>query len=60
MEQKNLGSHLKEESKETKAFHYLKRGELISIENPLEKGAQLDIVLGTTIQIKAALGKAVD
>lgn len=57
---KNLGSHLKEESKETKAFHYLKRGELISIENPLEKGAQLDIVLGTTIQIKAALGKAVD
>lgn len=54
---KNLGSHLKEHPVESKAFEYLKRGELISIHDALEKGQFFDIVVGTRIKIEAALNK---
>lgn len=54
---KNLGSHLKEYPPESRAFEYLKRGELISVEDALEKGNQFDIVMGTRIKVQAALGK---
>ena len=57
---RSLGSHVKEHTKDSKAFEYLKRGELITIEEPLERGPQFDIVLGTRIKIKAALGKPID
>lgn len=56
---KDLGSHLQESTPENKAFDYLKRGELISIENPLVKGDHYDIVLGTRIKIEAALNKPI-
>lgn len=52
-----LGSHLKEHPNESKAFEYLKRGELISIENALEKQSAFDIVKGTKIGMEAACGK---
>lgn len=54
---KDLGTHLKEHSQENRAFDYLKRGELISIEDPLVKQQHFDIILGSRIKIEAALGK---
>ncbi len=54
---KNLGSHLKEHPLEARAFDYLRRGELISIENALEKQNSLDIVKGTKINVEAPCGK---
>jgi SAM-dependent methyltransferase len=54
---KDLGTHLSEGSKEAKAFEYLKRGELISIENPLVKGDHYDIIAGTEVKVEAVLNK---
>ena len=54
---KNFGSHLQTQPPESKAFDYLKRGELISIENPLVKPNALDIIKGTKVTIEAACGK---
>lgn len=54
---KDLGSHLKEQTPESRAFDYLKRGELISLEGALVKQQHFDIVLGTRIKIEAALNK---
>lgn len=54
---KDLGSHLQEQSPESRAFDYLKRGELISIEGALVHQQHFDIVLGTRIKIEAALNK---
>lgn len=54
---KDLGSHLKEQTPESRAFDYLKRGELISIEDALVKQQHFDIVMGTRIKVEAALNK---
>ena len=55
---KSLGSHLEPPPPESKAFEYLKRGELIAIENPLDKVHSLDIIKGTKVTVKAACGKS--
>jgi len=57
---KNLGSHLKEHPLESRAFEYLRRGELISIEHALVKDNSLDIIEGTILKVVAAAGKAID
>jgi hypothetical protein len=54
---KNLGSHLNPAPKEARAFDFLRRGELISVENPLEKQQALEIVQGTSLSVEAACGK---
>jgi SAM-dependent methyltransferase len=54
---KNLGSHLNPPPKEARAFEFLRRGELISLEKPLDKHHSLDIVQGTQLNIEAACGK---
>jgi SAM-dependent methyltransferase len=54
---KDLGSHLKEQEKEARPFDFLKRGELISIQEALVKQQHFDIVPGTRIKIEAALNK---
>lgn len=54
---KNLGSHLTEHPLESRAFEYLRRGELISIENALVKDNSFDIVQGTKVKVEAAIGK---
>jgi SAM-dependent methyltransferase len=54
---KDLGSHFKEQAPEARAFDYLKRGELISIEGALIKQQHFDIVLGTRVTVEAALNK---
>lgn len=54
---KRLESHLKEHPKESKAFDYLRRGELISFENALESQHTIDVVKDTSIKIEAACGK---
>lgn len=56
---KILSSHLKEHPKESKAFEYLKRGELISIQDGLENGNAIDIIQGTKVKVEAALGKPI-
>lgn len=54
---KDLGSHLKEQPPEARAFDYLKRGELISVEDALVKQQHFDIILGTRIKIETSLNK---
>jgi SAM-dependent methyltransferase len=54
---KTLESHLNPTPKEARAFDYLKRGELISLENPLEKQQAFDIIAGTTVKVESACGK---
>ncbi len=56
---KVLGSNQKEHSIDTRAFEYLKRGELISVENALEHHNALDIIQGTKISVEAACGKPI-
>jgi SAM-dependent methyltransferase len=54
---KDLGSQAPEQQPEARAFDFLKRGELIAVENALVKHTHFDIVLGTRIKIEAALNK---
>lgn len=54
---KDLGSHLKELFSEARAFDYLKRGELISIEGALVHKQHFEIILGTRLKVEAALNK---
>ena len=54
---KTLGSHFTKNPQESRAFDFLKRGELISIEEPLEKNQALDIIKGTRLSVEAACGK---
>lgn len=54
---KSLGSHLKQYPADARAFEYLKRGELISIEGAIEKSHTLDIVEETKVKVEAATGK---
>lgn len=56
---KNITSHLQEHPQESRAFEYLKRGELISVENALEKQHAFEIVIGTKVKVEAPLGKPV-
>jgi SAM-dependent methyltransferase len=54
---KDLGSLLHPLPREARAFDYLRRGELISIQNPLENQRHIDITTGTTLTVEAACGK---
>lgn len=54
---KSLGIHAGAVPKEARAFEFLRRGELISVENPLEKQDAFDIVEDTTVKVEAACGK---
>jgi len=54
---KQIGTHLQEHPVESRAFEYLKRGELIAVDGALEKEHAMDIVHGTVIHVVAACGK---
>jgi len=54
---KNIGSHLTSHPIESRPFEYLRRGELISVENAMEKQQNMDIVQGTEVKVVAALNK---
>lgn len=54
---KQLGTHLRTHPQESRAFEYLRRGELISLENALDKHNAIDIIEGTKLRIEAACGK---
>jgi SAM-dependent methyltransferase len=56
---KRLATHLTVHPKESRAFEYLKRGELISIENALEQGNSLEIIEGTNLIVESACGKPI-
>lgn len=57
---KRLLSSINTHEKDSRAFEYLKRGELISVENANEQRNQLYVVEGTTIKVEAALGKSLE
>lgn len=54
---KILGSRLQEFPQESRAFEYLKRGELIHIADAFEKSSALDVIEGTKLRVVAPLGK---
>lgn len=54
---KQLESHLENHPVESRAFDYLRRGELITFNDALEKQNAIDIVEGTSVNIEAARGK---
>jgi SAM-dependent methyltransferase len=54
---KTINSELSEHPPESRAFEYLKRGELISIENAIERQNRFEINAETKVRIEAALGK---
>lgn len=54
---KQLGSHLQSHPLQSKAFEYLRRGELIAISDVIEKQNAIDIVEKTKISVVAAAGK---
>lgn len=57
---KILGSHLSKHPAASRAFEFLRRGELISFKHALEKDNALEIVKDTEISIKAACGKPLE
>lgn len=56
---KNLGSHLTDHPVDSRAFDYLRRGELISVKGALVKENSYDIVQDTKLTIEAAVGKPI-
>lgn len=54
---KSLSSALPETPPGAKAFDFLKRGELLSVEKVQERGNRLELTEESLIQIEAALGK---
>jgi len=54
---KRLGTRLQKHPKEMRAFEYLKRGELIAVEEPLRHGNGLDLVEGSRLKVVAPLNK---
>ena len=56
---RTLGTRLKEHPKHSRAFEYLQRGDLLSIENPLEVKDDLEILQDTTVKLEAPCGKPV-
>jgi SAM-dependent methyltransferase len=56
---KSLGSRFAQLPLESKAFEYLKRGELIKITGALEQPHGFDIIEGTSVTVESACGKPV-
>lgn len=54
---KTLGTRIEDHPADSRAFDFLKRGELISVEDALETTHGMDIVEDTKVRIDAALGK---
>jgi len=57
---KYLESRVPTLPKEAKAFDYLRRGEVISLENVFEMQNGIDIIEGSSIKVEAACGKYFD
>ena len=56
---KSLGSHLAEQGKSSRAFDFLKRGDVLEVEEALENKNQIDLVEQSKLTIFAACGKPV-
>jgi len=54
---KSLGSRLNEHPKESRAYEFLRRGDLISITNPIEINEDLEITNETHLHLEAPVGK---
>lgn len=56
---KTLGTRLQEHPKQSRAYEYLQRGDLISIKNPLSVKDDFEITPDTEIKLEAPCGKPV-
>jgi hypothetical protein len=56
---KTLGTTLKEHPKHSKAFEYLKRGDVISVDQPVALGEDMQITEKTIVELKAPCDKPV-
>ena len=56
---KKLSSHLTEHPKESRAFEYLRRGELIRVTNGLDTRNSIEIIEGTVLTVEAPCGKPI-
>jgi hypothetical protein len=56
---KTLGTTLKEHPKQSRAFEYLKRGDVISVEEPVTLGEDMQITEKTIVELKAPCDKPV-
>lgn len=56
---KSLGSHFSKHPKESRAFEFLRRGDLIAVDNVLEDKNRLDIIEGSKVIVKASCGRPV-
>lgn len=54
---KSLGSHIVEQEKDTRAFEFLRRGDVVTVKNALDYRGQLDLVSGSKLTVFAASGK---
>lgn len=54
---KSLESRLSQHPVESRAYEYLRRGDLIHIGHAAERGRALEVVEGTTVQVVVACGK---
>lgn len=55
--QRTLGSSLKEHPKHSKAFTFLKRGDVISVENGIERRDDLEVGMETVVRLEAPCDK---
>lgn len=54
---KSLGSHIVEHDKQTRAFEFLRRGDIVKIEDALEYRDHFDLVAGSRLTVFSACGK---
>lgn len=57
---KTISSRITEHPKISRAFEYLKRGELITVKNCLESKNHFEIIQDSEVTVKSAVGKPVD
>ncbi|MFT4553988.1 MAG: hypothetical protein ACI9S8_002633 [Chlamydiales bacterium] len=55
---KTLGSHITDHPKESRSFEYVRRGDIISVSDLLEDKDRLEIIEGSTVEVRVSCGKA--
>ena len=54
---KTLGSHITEHPRESRAFEYVRRGDIIALSDIMEDNDRLEIVEGSTVEVRVSSGK---
>ena len=56
---KSLGSRLSDYPKESRAFEYLQRGDVVSLKDPFTSNDTLEVITATELTVEAAVGKPI-